>query len=110
MHKSFTTSVFGISYFVFFCLVLFSFLAENLYAQKNIDSQIVKGLNYCYNFEWDKAETIFSEVIEKYPDHPAGYHYLSSIYFWYYLSNKQKPHLDSFLLNSDKAIERSKKL
>jgi len=110
MHKSFTTSVFGISYFVFFCFVLFSFLAENLYAQKNIDSQIVKGLNYCYNFEWDKAETIFSEVIEKYPDHPAGYHYLSSIYFWYYLSNKQKPHLDSFLLNSDKAIERSKKL
>ena len=110
MHKSFTLFARWSNNFIFFCVFLLTWSAADIYAQKNIDNQIVKGLNYCYNFEWDKAETIFSEVIEKYPDHPAGYHYLSSIYFWYYLSNKQKPHLDSFLLNSDKAIERSKKL
>lgn len=110
MLRSFTFSVSRFIYFIFFCFILSLLPDYDIYAQKSIDDQVVKGLNYCYNFEWDRAESIFSEIIKKYPHNPAGYHYLSSIYFWYYISNKQKQHLDSFFINSDKAIERAKEL
>lgn len=87
-------------------ILLFGFSAP-VPGQQAIKSEILRGLNSYYNFNWSGAENIFNNLIEKYPDDPRGYHYMSSIYFWYYFSNKDKDDLDRFLEYSDSAIEKA---
>jgi len=60
------------------------------------EDQISKGLDYCYHFKWNKAEETFQQLIEQYPQDPEGYHYLSGVYFWYYLSNKNAVDYENF--------------
>ena len=86
------------------------FISFNLLPQTKhqLEKTILKGLEHSYHFRWDKAEETFKEVIEKYPDSPQGYHFLSSIYAWYYLSSKNKADLDSFVIYSDMALDMGK--
>lgn len=72
-----------------------------------MERQIHKGLEACYNFNWKQADRIFTDLMEKYPDDPRGYHFESSIYLWYYLGGKDKNDLDTFEVFSDKAIDRA---
>ena len=72
-----------------------------------INNLVLTGLDHCYHFKWNKAESTFKQVIEKYPNDPQGYHYLSSVYFWYYLSNKNEDDLSSFKKFSDEAIDKA---
>ncbi|MGA7837112.1 MAG: tetratricopeptide repeat protein [Ignavibacteriaceae bacterium] len=75
--------------------------------QTGIKSTILKGLDSYYNFNWTQSENTFQKLIDKYPDDPRGYHYMSGIYFWYYFSNKDKDDLNKFLEYSDKAIDEA---
>jgi len=84
-------------------ILLFSSL---LSGQSEIERQISKGLDACYNFNWDQAEQTFKSLIKKYPDDPRGYHFESSIYLWYYLGGKDKNDLDTFEVYSDMALEK----
>jgi tetratricopeptide (TPR) repeat protein len=77
-----------------------------LFCQRDIERQILNGLDACYNFNWDKANRIFQGLIEKYPDDPRGYHFESSIYLWYYLGGKDNNDLDVFEKYSDTALEK----
>lgn len=83
------------------CLFIFSSL---LFGQQEIERQIDKGLDACYNFNWNQADQIFRGLIKKYPDDPRGYHFESSIYLWYYLGGNDKNDLDTFEVYSDKAL------
>jgi len=74
--------------------------------QNALEKNILKGLEHSYHFRWDKAEDTFQDLIEKYPDRPEGYHFLSSIYAWYYLSSKNVADYDLFAVYSDSAIEK----
>ncbi len=85
-------------------LFVFSFL---MFGQQEIERQIYKGLDACYNFNWEQADHTFKGLIEKYPDDPRGYHFESSIYLWYYLGGKDKSDLDTFETFSDKAIDKA---
>ncbi len=85
-------------------LFVFSFLMSG---QQEIERQIYKGLDACYNFDWEQADHTFKRLIEKYPDDPRGYHFESSIYLWYYLGGKNKNDLDTFETFSDEAIEKA---
>jgi TolA-binding protein len=87
-------------------------LISNSFAQSKIvpEKTILQGLEQSYHFKWDKAEEIFSDMIKKYPERPEGYHYLSGIYVWYYLSSKDKNDLDIFTAYSDTAIEKGLEL
>jgi tetratricopeptide (TPR) repeat protein len=85
----------------FVCLVVFSSL---LFGQQEIERQIYKGLDACYNFNWNQADEVFKGLIKKYPDDPRGYHFESSIYLWYYLGGNDKSDLDTFEVYSDKAL------
>lgn len=76
------------------------------FAQSEIPSLVKKGLENCYNFQWTSAENIFSNLIKKYPDNPAGYHYQSEIYLWYYLGTKNQEDLKSFTHFSDLTIQK----
>jgi tetratricopeptide (TPR) repeat protein len=88
-------------------VILFSSL---VIGQQDIERQIFKGLDACYNFNWEQADQIFKSLIEKYPDDPRGYHFESSIYLWYYLGGKDKNDLDTFEVYSDKAIGKGESL
>lgn len=76
------------------------------FGQSEISSLIKKGLESCYNFQWTSAENIFLTLQKKYPDDPAGYHYQSEIYLWYYLGTKKNEDLKSFTSYSDLAIQK----
>ncbi|MBK6915351.1 MAG: hypothetical protein IPH11_17425 [Ignavibacteriales bacterium] len=58
------------------------------FAQSEITTLVKRGLDNCYNFQWTSAENIFLNLQKKYPENPAGYHYQSEIYLWYYLGTK----------------------
>jgi tetratricopeptide (TPR) repeat protein len=93
--------------FILNFLIIFLFLSHNLISQQQIDGLVKEGLKYSYNFELEKAESIFNQIIKKYPDDPRGYHYKSSIYIWNYLGNSEKTHFNNFLQLSSQAIEKA---
>ena len=92
-------------YTVIIYLICFSFTS---FAQNNIvmEKIILKGLEHSYHFRWDKAEDIFKDMIEKFPERPEGYHFLSSIYAWYYFSSKNKNDFDTFVSYSNIALDK----
>jgi predicted negative regulator of RcsB-dependent stress response len=88
-------------------IVALFFLADNVYAQYSIVKDVKKGLDLGYNFYWDKAERTFKGIILKYPNDPRGYHYEASIYFWDYLSTKNKKSYNTFIAYSDTAVDKA---
>ena len=98
------------SIFVFLILLLLPF--NNSFSQTKavINKSIFKGLEYSYNFNWEKADEIFQNIIDKYPDYPQGYHFKASIYMWHYLSNQDKKDYNLFIAYSDTALEKARKI
>ena len=94
-------------YSAIYLLILFPFITKNIFAQTDINNSILRGLNNIYNFRWAQAELTFQRLIDKYPDDPRGYHYESSIYFWYYFSTKNSDDLQKFMEYSDEAIDKA---
>src|SRR3989339_1657003 len=85
-------------------VILFSFFTLTVFSQ-SISKEIKVGLELCYNFKWNQAEENFSGIIKEHPEKTDGYHFLSGIYLWYYLGNRDKDDFTSFVKYSDKAIE-----
>ena len=77
---------------------------------KEIEDMAIKGLDKSYNFKWNDAEQLFEKIAVKFPQDPSGYHYLASIYLWYYLSSKEKDDYENFFKYSDLAIEKGNDL
>lgn len=92
---------------VFYLIVLTFLVFQNIYPQKISDSLILKGLNASYNFEFEKAENIFSQLIKENPEHPAGYYFTSQIYFWKYIGGNDKGDKGIFLKYADLSIKKS---
>ncbi|MDR3669037.1 MAG: DUF3808 domain-containing protein [Ignavibacteriaceae bacterium] len=88
-----------------FTLILSSF---NL-AQSDIEKGVLRGLDFCYNFRWNKADEEFQKLIDKYPDDLRGYHYKSTISLWYYLSSKSPDDYQNFIHYSDLALDKGGK-
>lgn len=95
-------------YIIISILILFS----QSFAQSKIvpEKKIIEGLEQGYHFNWDKSEEIFRDIIKKYPSRPEGYHFLSGIYVWFYLSSKNRNDLNVFTAYSDSAIDRGLEL
>jgi tetratricopeptide (TPR) repeat protein len=79
------------------------------FAQTDIEKGVLKGLDYCYNFKWSRADEEFQKLIDKYPDDLRGYHYKSTISLWYYLSSKSNDDYQNFVRYSDIAIDKGGK-
>ena len=91
-------------------LFLFILLVSSFnLAQSDIEREVLRGLDYCYNFKWGKADEEFQKLIEKYPDDLRGYHYKSTISLWYYLSSKSSDDYQNFVRYSDLALEKGGK-
>jgi tetratricopeptide (TPR) repeat protein len=79
------------------------------FAQSDIERGVLKGLDYCYNFKWGRADEEFQKLIDKYPDDLRGYHYKSTISLWYYLSSKSNDDYQNFVRYSDIALDKGGK-
>lgn len=90
-------------------IFLFGYNAGS-FAQTKFLKSVKKGLEFEYNFKWNKAEGEFNNLINKYPSDPRGYHYLSGIYLWKYMSNLDKNDFKNFITYSDTAISMGEKL
>jgi tetratricopeptide (TPR) repeat protein len=69
------------------------------------DSLVRIGMQYVYNVQFNEGERAFRQVMEKYPEHPAGY-FLDAMVDWWKITlySKRKDFDDSFLKKIDKVI------
>ena len=74
------------------------------------EEQLLQGLDAAFKFDFEKSEKIFNNVIEEYPDAPAGYHFKSIPYLWRYLDNKNDSDYVSFINLSDSTIKKANDL
>lgn len=89
----------------FFALLLFS---EAVFAgELSPRSKLNEGIQAVYNFDFDRAEGIFSAILKKNPDDLFANHFSATLSFWkYFGSNKQK-YLNDFLRQSDITISKA---
>lgn len=50
--------------------------------KSDADSLVQLGTYYIYNVKFDSAEAAFKKVIDKYPEHPAGYFLAAMVDWW----------------------------
>lgn len=98
-------------------LILFTLIFiinnTNSYSQwsildKTADSLVIKGAEYIYNLEFEKATNYFTEMQQQYEDHPAGYFLHAMVDWWKILidpSNK-KLYKNSFLKKIETTIKK----
>lgn len=108
--NSFLSSFLKNNFKILLCAIIVIIFSSISFAQKDIEKLVLTGLEHCYNFRWDKAEKTFLTIIENHPDSPQGYHYLSSVYFWYFLSSKSEIDLKTFRKYSDETLDKADKL
>lgn len=96
--------------FDFKLLLLFLISALTIYPQVKLKNQIDSGLESLYNFNFKSAERIFNNILQAYPDHPAGYHYKSISSLWFYLDSKNETDYENFMAYTDTAIEKAEKI
>ncbi|MBN2572054.1 MAG: DUF3808 domain-containing protein [Ignavibacteriales bacterium] len=94
-----------IKFVLIFCLI--SYVG---FAQSQLESSILKGLEYFYNFQFDKAEQKFNDIIKKYPEKPQGYHYLAQMYLWKYIGCKDEDEFSNFTKYSDLALQKAEEI
>ena len=75
-----------------------------------IDQRVQHGIDEIYNFEFDKAESDFSEVIKLRPDHPVGYFFRAMIQWERIISKFEDESQDEKLYKLlDEVVERCEK-
>ncbi len=99
----------GIQYSISFgkvpiIILLFLLLNIKISAQPVINRLVKSGLEYGYDFKWEKSEEVFQNLINRFPNDPRGYHYKSGIYLWKYLSSQNESDFKNFIQYSDTAI------
>ncbi len=90
-------------------LILFFLFVSALYSQPKIDSLIIKGVKFTDNLEFGKAELLFNEFIAKNKNLPDGYYFISQIYFWKFLANRDSADYliySRFVNIADSLVER----
>ncbi len=81
-------------------------LSAQWITDKELDQITSKGIKHVYNLEFSKAEIIFQEIINKYPNHPSGYFFDAMIDWWkMILSIDDKTYDKEFVAKLNKVIE-----
>jgi len=103
----------------FFIIIIFSFgifiTSTKIQAQWAVmhtvaDSLIQKGSYYIYNIEFDSASACFKQVIDMYPEHPAGYFLDAMVEWWKIRLFRETEKYDKvFLKKIDKVIDLCEK-
>ncbi|MBZ5534330.1 MAG: hypothetical protein LAO31_00115 [Acidobacteriia bacterium] len=64
------------------------------YKDARADAIIRRGLPLSYNLEYTAAGKAWDELIQLYPDHPAGYVYKAALIWWQAVEDRQNNHLE----------------
>lgn len=75
------------------------------YKRDAVQQQVLAGVDALYSMQFDKANTVFTALIEQHPKNPIGYFFRSTIYLWQYLFDKNDADLKAFLAESDRTID-----
>ncbi len=88
--------------------LLIVFFTGTYFAQSNVkDSLITIGINQIYNVKFEKADSTFKTLRDKFPNDPAGIFFLSMIDWWRILLNTTvEKYDDKFLEEIDLIIEK----
>jgi len=70
-------------------------------------SKLNEGIQSVYNFEFDKADLIFTSLLKKNPNDLFANHFSATVSFWKYFGSNKKKYLDEFLLQSDATISKA---
>ena len=91
-------------------LVLYIYFIISNLIPNDADSFASIGLNFIYNQNYDSSFYYFNKIVEKYPEHPAGYFFLSYLCDLYNSDFLTDTYQSDFEQYSEKAIEFSEKL
>lgn len=83
-------------------LILFSLVSIFFYSTTKaqwpkdsvIDQSVQKGIDHIYNFEFEKADSIFDVVIKLRPEHPVGYFFRAMVIWERIITNFENDSLD----------------
>ncbi len=95
---------------VFYYSILFLFLNTVLLGNRGLDSLLDLGKEYSYQFEFQKAQEIYEEIIQKHPNSPFALHSLSQNYLWFYLGSKDSLYKNLYKNYSEEAIRKAEVL
>ena len=95
---------------VFYFSILFLFLNTVLHGNRGLDSLLDLGKEYSYQFEFQKAQEIYEEIIQKYPNTPFAPHSLSQNYLWFFLGSKDSLYKNLYKKYSEEAITKAEVL
>ncbi len=73
-------------------------------------SKLSPGVNYLFNMELEKAESVFRQGIKDNPNDPLAYYYLAQMYLWNFFGNSSTKEYNKFIQYSDIAIEKASEL
>jgi hypothetical protein len=75
--------VLGLKKIITFSTLLLVYGFVNSYAQvklePSMDSVVIRGIDYILKQEYTKADSLFCDVIHRYPNHPAGFLYRAAV-------------------------------
>ncbi|WP_069131012.1 tetratricopeptide repeat protein [Rhodohalobacter halophilus] len=100
----------NITLLTYFILTLLTGFHQDDRSDAIYEQKLQDGIEAFYDTEWDRAESIFDELISEKPDDPQPHFFLSMMPFWEYFFIDQSEELaNQFLERSEKAVELSEK-
>jgi tetratricopeptide (TPR) repeat protein len=94
---------------MFLCLFSVA-VADPQMNDNGLISKLSPGVNYLFNMEMEKAETVFRQGIKDNPNDPLAYYYLAQMYLWDFFGNSSTKEYNKFIQYSDIAIEKANEL
>jgi tetratricopeptide (TPR) repeat protein len=73
-------------------------------------SKLSLGVNYLFNMDMEKAETVFRQGIKDNPQDPLAYYYLAQMYLWNFFGTSSIKEYNKFIQYSDIVIEKASEL
>ncbi len=74
------------------------------------DEKLQEGIEAFYNTEWEKADDLFKELMDKDPTDPQPHFFSSMMPFWeYFFIDQNKELANEFLSRSEKAVNLGEK-
>ncbi len=90
--------------------VLLIFINITFIFSSNLDTLLEEGKEYSYQFKFEKAESIYKNLILEYPKSPFAPHLLSKNYLWFFLGSKDSLYKNQFEYYNQIASQRAEAL
>jgi len=71
--------VFSKKTLIFLCIILSAQIGYDANAARRINSAVLRGIEYLYDWKFSEAEDLFRGVVVKNPSDPMGYFYLAMV-------------------------------